>query len=204
MLNRGAYVTLDGIDACGKTTVVERLRIDTGCKVFREPGGTPFGARVRSLLLDIKSLEEEPSPLAEVLLLSADRAVGASAIRNCINNPVRPRSLMSDRSVLSTLSYQCRGRDTGITFTQVMDITKIAMDGLMPDLSLIIDIAPEICFARLEQSGVMDREGFLEVAEEFNIPVIDGSGTKDEVYEQIHEYCGELLMIGIPRGETDV
>ncbi len=206
---RGAYVTIDGLDASGKTTAIARLSAETNSVNFKEPGGTRLGLKIRALLLDNMLESDEMTAEAEVLLFSADRSVAAPYIRGVINDPIQPRSLVSDRSVISTLAYQCYGRESGITVSEVMAITRFAMKDLVPDLRLIIDIDAETCMERLagtnpdriESSGIeymrLVRAGFLRVANEFDIPVIEGSGTRQEVYDDVYRHCGELLLNGV-------
>ena len=144
------FVVLEGGDATGKSTQVEllaaRLRRE-GHEVVTtfEPGATPLGARLRTLLLD----ESGPiDPIAEALLMAADRAEHvAEVVRPALQ---RGAWVVSDRFVPSSLAYQGVGRGLGVP--EVGQLNELATAGLEPDLVVVLDLAPEVARARLGRS----------------------------------------------------
>ena len=141
------FVTFEGMDGSGKTTQIrllaERLRA-RGRDVLEtaEPGGTRIGTEIRRILLD--SANQELGPTAEMLLYFACRAQN-------IDEWIRPalaagKIVLSDRFTDSTLVYQGCGR--GLGAENVMSLDRIACRGLVPDLTLLIDIDAETSLAR--------------------------------------------------------
>jgi dTMP kinase len=141
------FITFEGIDGSGKSTQMrllgERLR-GAGMPVVEnaEPGGTPIGVQIRRILLDAKN--QELCPTAELLLYFASRA-------QAVDELVRPALakgaiVLSDRWTDSTLVYQGCGR--GLGADTVLALDRIACRGLVPDLTLIVDIDLETSLAR--------------------------------------------------------
>ncbi len=144
---RGWFVTFEGLDGSGKSTQMrllsERLR-GSGFDIFEtvEPGGTPIGQQIRRILLHEDNTEL--SPTAELLLMFAARAQN-------LDQWVLPalgegRIVLSDRWTDSTIAYQGYGRGLGADV--VVDLDRIACRGLVPDLTLCIDIDPVVGLAR--------------------------------------------------------
>lgn len=158
MTGRGWLVTLEGGEGAGKSTQIERLAERAraaGVEVLtcREPGGTPLGERLREALF---GLTEAPSALAELLTFSAARAeLVASVIR-----PARERGalVLCDRFIDSTLAYQGYGR--GLDLGTVEAVNAAATGGLTPDLTLLLDLAPDAGRARGAEGGTdyLERE----------------------------------------------
>lgn len=141
------FITFEGIDGSGKSTQMrllgERLRA-AGKPVVEnaEPGGTPIGMQIRRILLDAKN--QDLCPTAELLLYFASRA-------QAVDELVRPalargEIVLSDRWTDSTLVYQGCGR--GLGADTVITLDRIACRGLVPDLTLIVDIDLETSLAR--------------------------------------------------------
>ena len=162
----GRFIVLEGGDASGKSTQVARLvaRLQgLGKDVIEtfEPGATPAGRRIRSLLLD----GDEPLvPAAEALLMAADRAQHvAEIVRPAL---ARGTWVVSDRYVPSTLAYQGAGRALDPQMLERM--SDWATDGLVADLVLVLDVPDDVAAARRSASDRMERE-----AEEFHSRVRD-------------------------------
>jgi dTMP kinase len=139
---RGLFLTFEGPDGSGKSTqlrlLTERLRAQ-GREVFEtvEPGGTPIGAQIRRVLLDAKN--RELCPTAELLLMFASRAQN---VDQCILPALAEgKIVISDRFTDSTLVYQ--GAARGLGSELVYEVDRIACRGLVPDLTLLIDIDTE-------------------------------------------------------------
>jgi len=171
----GLFVAFEGGEGAGKTTQIARAAAwlrGQGRRVVetREPGGTPLGQELRRLVLDPAG---DVSPRAEALLYAADRA-------HHVHTLIRPALVagdvvITDRYVDSTLAYQGAGR--GLTVEQARVVTDWATDGLLPDLTVLLDIDPQVGLARAGARSSPDRlesaslefhravrAGFLELA----------------------------------------
>lgn len=147
MSTEARFVVLEGGDATGKSTQVKRLATrlrEAGHEVVTtfEPGATPLGARLRALVLDV---DADVDPVAEALLMAADRAEHVSEI-------VRPALargawVVSDRYVPSSLAYQGVGRGLGVA--EIEQLNALATAGLEPDLVVVLDLAPDAARRRL-------------------------------------------------------
>ena len=146
---RGLFVTFEGIDRSGKTTQATMLGQWLGeeAVLVREPGGTPLGQRVREL---VKDSSLEPSPRAEALLFAAARAeLVAAVIRPALE---QGRVVVSDRFLDSSLAYQGSARGLGVE--EVERINHFATEGLVPDLTFLLELDPSDAAAR---AGMLDR-----------------------------------------------
>ena len=144
---RGAFITFEGIDGCGKSTqmrkLIERLRA-AGHDVVQtvEPGGTAIGSQIRRVLLDARN--QEISSTTELLLYFASRAQNVDQV-------IRPaveagRIVVSDRFTDSTMVYQGFARGLGEQI--VADLHRVACRDLDPDLTIYLDIDVETSLAR--------------------------------------------------------
>lgn len=150
--HRGKFITFEGPDGCGKTTQVERL-VDVlrerGVDVVRtrEPGGTPLGERLRQLLLaggGGTAGGSGPVPMAEMLLMAADRTQHVhELIRPALE---RGAVVISDRYVDSSIAYQAGG--LRLPESDVRRVNALATGGLLPDLTILLDIEPEDALSR--------------------------------------------------------
>jgi dTMP kinase len=151
MSARGLFVVLEGPEGSGKSTLAgpltERMRVrGIDPVVVREPGGTRAGEIARQALLDP---EHPVGPLAELFLYLAARAeLVATVIGPAL---AEGRVVVSDRFVLSTEAYQIAGR--GIPAEVVRPANNAAAAGLVPDLTLILDLPPEVGRARQVAAG---------------------------------------------------
>jgi dTMP kinase len=188
------FVTFEGLDGSGKTTqaglLVEALRRE-GREVVatREPGGTPLGERVRSILLD----SDEMSPWAEAALFAAARA-------ELVERVIAPaleagRDVVSDRYVDSSLAYQGIARRLGVE--DVLELNLRATRGLLPDRTVLVLVDPEEALRRTRTADRIEREGvefhravdaaYRALADMFpdRILTVDGTLPADEIAEQI-------------------
>jgi dTMP kinase len=205
--NRGRFITFEGTDGCGKSTQMKilaaRLRAE-GSDVLEtaEPGGTPIGRKIRSILLD--SANQELSPTAELLLYFAGRAQNVDEwILPALD---RGTIVLSDRFTDSTLAYQ--GAARGLGRDVVMTIHEIACRGLLPDLTIYLDIDLETSLERAharnrnlegDDERRMDEQAvefhervraeYLNLArlEPKRIKVIDGRADRETIAERIWE-----------------
>ena len=141
------FVTIEGIEGAGKSTLIDGISkqlTQQGLPITttREPGGTPLGKTLRSLLLSLSELRIDP--LAELLLFSADRAQHLSEL-------IRPaleagHIVLCDRFVDSTIAYQGYGR--GLDLKLLQKVGEIATQGLAPDLTFLLDLPPDTGLTR--------------------------------------------------------
>ncbi len=146
------FITLEGPEGSGKTSqipaLVEHLR-EKGYTVFptREPGGTSIGEQVRQVIHDLKNVEMHPR--TETLLYQAARA-------QIVEEVIRPRLaagevVLSDRYADSTIAYQGYGHQQDLD--EVRALVKYATGGLVPDLTILLDIDVEAGLKRKTQNG---------------------------------------------------
>jgi dTMP kinase len=203
-MNRGIFITLEGIDGSGKTTqlplLAERLR-RVGNEVAEavEPGGTEIGRQIRAILLDGRNTHL--TPRAELLLYFASRAQNvAEVIRPALEEG---KIVLCDRFTDSTLVYQGSGRGLGAEV--VMTLHEIACQGLQPDLTVFVDIDLDESLARARGRNVtaassetrLDdesrefhkavRDAYLALAkrEAHRYLVIDGAASVELVAERV-------------------
>jgi|SRR5581483_1358702 len=213
MTGRGRFITFEGPEGSGKSTQLrmlsERLRA-AGIDVLetQEPGGTPIGVQIRHILLDARN--QELCPTAELLLMFASRAQNVDqAILPALS---AGRPVLSDRFTDSTLVYQGVGR--GLGSDVVYELDRIACRGLVPDLTLVIDIDPETGLARAHRRSARGddsetriedqdigfhrrvREAYRQLAAEEprRVRLLDGSQTREAVAEQVWEAVAPLLI----------
>ncbi|OXY93693.1 dTMP kinase [Streptomyces diastatochromogenes] len=147
----GFFIALEGGDGAGKSTQAEALAEwirDKGHEVVltREPGATPVGKRLRSILLDVSSAGL--SHRAEALLYAADRAEHVdTVVRPALE---RGAVVISDRYIDSSVAYQGAGRD--LSPTEIARINRWATDGLVPHLTVLLDVSPEAARERFTEA----------------------------------------------------
>ncbi|QNE76529.1 dTMP kinase [Streptomyces finlayi] len=147
----GFFLALEGGDGAGKSTQVEALAEWIRAKghevvVTREPGATPVGKRLRSILLDVSSAGL--SNRAEALLYAADRAEHVdSVVRPALE---RGAIVISDRYIDSSVAYQGAGRD--LSPTEIARISRWATSGLVPHLTVLLDVDPEAARERFTEA----------------------------------------------------
>ncbi len=194
---RGKFITLEGIDGAGKSSHLEFIAgciRERGFKVVttREPGGTPLGEQLRTLVLN-----EKMHPDTEALLIFAARREHLAQIIE----PALARGewVISDRFTDATFAYQCGGRS--LEEGRVHILEQWTQRGLQPDLTLLFDVAPDIARERVEKSTPQPdkfereqadfftrvREMYLKRAEQFpaRIKKVDASLTFPEIHADL-------------------
>lgn len=142
----GLFISLEGIEGAGKTTLIQKMVAyfeHCGKEVLltREPGGSGLGKKLRSIILNA---EEKICPTAELLLFLADRAEHAET---CIAPALaQGKIVLCDRFIDSTVAYQGYGR--GMDIERLNMLNAIATKGLKPDLTILLDLDPEVGLAR--------------------------------------------------------
>jgi len=204
-VSRGRVIVLEGQESAGKSTQAPRLLRWLGDRgvdaiLVREPGGTDAGEKIRELLLHVPY---QITAAAEALLFMASRA---ELVDRVIKPALREgRTVVLDRFFLSTYAYQVAGR--GLDAGLVANANALATQGLVPDLTVLLTLAPSERRARLDRRGGHDKieragehfhaqvdmafESFLDPAwqakhpESGPIVAVDGAGSEDEVLSRI-------------------
>ncbi|MFF5568124.1 dTMP kinase [Streptomyces sp. NPDC012623] len=208
----GFFLALEGGDGAGKTTQVEALAAWIRAKghevvVTREPGATPVGKRLRSILLDVSSAGL--SNRAEALLYAADRAEHVdSVVRPALE---RGAIVISDRYIDSSVAYQGAGRD--LSPTEIARISRWATDGLVPNLTVLLDVSPEAARERFTEAPdrleseptefhQRVRTGFLTLAaaDPSRYLVVDAGQQPEEITTVVRHRLDQLL----PLSEAEV
>ena len=191
------FITFEGIDGVGKSTqldLLEKYLVAQGKEVLRtlEPGGTELGQEIRHLLLHRKG---DVSPRAEALLYAADRA-------HHVATKIRPalaagKVVLSDRYFDSSVAYQGAARELDVE--EVKQISLWAVDNLIPDLTVLLDLPADEALARRSSKGTepdrLEREQlefferarseYLSMATEPRFLVIDATNSVEQIHQQV-------------------
>lgn len=192
---KGTFITIEGPDGAGKSTaarhICEQLQAQgISCVLTREPGGSRIAEQIRSILLDPENTDMDP--VTEAILYAAAR-------RQHLQEVVRPaleagKVVICDRFVDSSLAYQ--GHARGLGMERIWELNRPAIQDLLPDLTILVDIGEEEAQKRIAARGGFDRfdlegrrfrqqvrEGFQLAAARFpeRIVTIDGSASEEEV-----------------------
>ncbi len=209
-MNKGVFITFEGIEGSGKTTqgklLVEKLQKE-GLKVLYtyEPGDTEAGKYIREILLNS---EIKINPLCELLLYFADRV-------QHIEEKIKPYIessfiVICDRFTDSTLVYQ--GYARGISIDLIKQLNRIVLDEFMPDLTILLDCPANIGLGRNQKINKKDRfeienlafhekvrQGYLELVKLYKerFFVLDATESIDKIAEDIYKKVKSILSHGI-------
>lgn len=153
---KGYFISIEGLDGCGKTTqsnAVEKALRDFGYAVrrTREPGGCPIAEKIRDLLLDINNVGM--SEITEAMLYAAARA---QHVRQVIKPAIeRGEIVLCDRFVDSSVAFQGGGRELGVALIQQINAPAIA--GCAPNVTVYLQIDHQTALRRREQATALDR-----------------------------------------------
>ncbi|MGZ1490757.1 dTMP kinase [Brevibacterium sediminis] len=196
-LGAGFFIAIEGGDGSGKTTQIKRVSAalaDDGYHVeaTREPGGTELGTKIRSVLFD----SDPPSSRTEALLFAADRAHHVASL---VDPSLDAGNIViTDRYIDSTIAYQAAGRS--FDEKTILALSRWATQGLVPNLTIVLDIEPEVAAERMGKRGDSNylddenqqfhqrvRQTYLSRAhkELDRYVVLDASVDADELTEQI-------------------
>lgn len=194
-MKKNIFITIEGTEGCGKTSIISALtdhfkRINKTLAVFREPGTTKIGEQIREILLH--KGHNELSPHTELLLYLAARTqlIEEQLARALKNTDV----VLCDRFYDSTLVYQ--GIGLGLRDAAEKGVAIFSL-GIMPDLTLVLDVDPQPGLARIQAKDRMEskplefhqkiRQGFLDLAKAFpnRMVVIDASGAIADIYPRV-------------------
>ena len=203
----GIFISFEGIDGVGKSTQADLLETwlkEQGKAVVRtfEPGGTDVGVEIRKILLHHKG---DLAPRAEAALFAADRAHHVQSL--IAPALARGEIVITDRYFDSSVAYQGAGRD--LSRTEVRDLSLWAVGGLLPNLTVLLDLPADKAMARRNKTGVEPdrlekekteffetvRSAYLDLAasEPKRFLVIDASVTVEEMQTQIRDRVAGLI-----------
>ena len=205
-MDKGLFITFEGIDGCGKSTQIALT--ESYCKskgretlIIREPGGTTVGEKIRTILLDKKN--DSMFPMAELLLYEAARA-------QIVEEKIVPALeagmvVICDRFFDSTAAYQGYARGLGPEL--IDELNNIATSGRSPDITFYLDLSPEQALKRrigrgeeedrLEALGLSFqekvRDGYLKWAEgRDRIKIIDASVSPEEISDKVISWLSRI------------
>ena len=188
------FISFEGADGSGKSTQAELLRAALEAEgrevvLTREPGGTDLGEGIRELLLQGPRM----TAWAEAALFAASRAEhAAEAIRPALE---RGAVVVCDRYLDSSLAYQGIGRGLGVD--EVLALNLVVTDGLLPDVTVLLQLDPATAASRSGETDRLEREGddfrarvdaaYRELAARFpeRIAVVDASRPPDEIAKEV-------------------
>jgi len=206
-ISKGKFISLEGIDACGKSTQVKMLLNHMNVSfnnaiLVREPGGSIISEQIRDILLN-KYLNEM-SDRTEALLMTGSRAqLTYEKISTNLNDG---KNVIADRYSDSTLAYQGGGR--GLDLEWLIELNRFATYDLSPDVTFLIDLHPLEAIKRknsendrIEKAGmdlqVRVRNSYLEIAKRFHerIVILDGHDEINNIHQQILEELSRRKII---------
>lgn len=204
---KGLFITLEGVEGSGKTTAVQGIveYFSDKYEIYstREPGGSKIAEDIRKVILNPENTEMDP--ITEALLYAAAR-------RQHFKEKVIPQLKMGklvicDRFLDSSLAYQGYARKIGIK--KVLSVNEFAVGNYMPDLTILLDLDPEIGLQRIRdnnrEQNRLDmeelsfhrkvREGYLYIADLFpeRIVVIDANKPKEELRQNVIQVVKDFL-----------
>ena len=207
-MRKGIFITIEGTDGSGKTTQIRRMvshLTSIGCEVIlcREPGSTQISEKIREIILDKEN--KMMGDTAEMLLYASARAqLISEVIKPAIENG---KVVICDRFVDSSYVYQ--GFARGIPLDTVIEINRIATQGIMPDVTFFFDIAPDVALKRkINRHHAADRiesekmefhlkvyEGYKEIKRLYpdRIKSIDAARGIDEIFGDVRKELDSIL-----------
>ena len=209
-MTRGRFITLEGPEGSGKTTAARHLAAwlrERGRTVVltQEPGGTPLGDEIRRIVLHMRGMSDDLDPRADALLYAAGRAQHVErVIRPALE---RGEWVVCARYLDSSLAYQ--GAGYGNDMADLRRLQDFATGGLLPDLTLLLDVPVEVGLERTRRRAEWNRfedteevaffeqvrAAYLRLADEEpdRFRVIDGSGSVEEADAAIRQHVDPLL-----------
>ncbi|MDX6154412.1 dTMP kinase [Marinococcus sp. PL1-022] len=209
--SKGRFITLEGGEGSGKSTVItalEKWLQEEGFKVLktREPGGIPIAEKIRSLVLEPEYAEMDAR--TEALLYAAARR--QHLVERVFPALAEGAVVLCDRFVDSSLAYQGAARGLGID--EVAAVNEFAIEGRMPDLTLLLDVDPEEGIARIQRAEEREwnrldneaarfhtrvHEAYMTLAEKYPVRIkkIDAKKPLEEVIKDCREKVQAYLDV---------
>lgn len=210
-MEKGLFITFEGPEGAGKSTIIKRVMDDLAQRGFdviltREPGGIEIAEKIRSIILDKRHTMMDGR--TEALLYAAARR--QHLVEKIIPALEKGQIVLCDRFIDSSLAYQGYARNLGVD--EVLSINQFAIDGYMPDVTLYLDVAPEVGLERINKNK--DREvnrldlealdfhhkvhkGYKQLLNRFpeRITPINAEQSENEVYEDVKAIIDQYIMI---------
>lgn len=204
---KGKFIVFEGPDGSGKTTILKNINKRLSLEgyhinTYREPGGTDISEKIRDIIIDNDNINM--SAKTESLLFAASRAqLVEEKIKPALENG---EIVLSDRFVLSSLTYQGVGRGLGVD--KVKNINDFAISGLSPDLTIFFNIDYKTALTRKRENFTADRlesedfefhrkifDAYIDMADKYsdNIKQVDASESIEEVSEAVYRLIKTLL-----------
>lgn len=215
--SRGRFITLEGPEGSGKSTAARHLAewlrgLEISTVLTQEPGGTPLGEEVKRIVLHMRGMSDDLEPRADALLYAAGRAQHvARVIRPALE---RGDWVVCSRYVDSSLAYQ--GAGYGNDMDEMRRLQAFATGGLLPDLTLLLDVPVDVGLERTRRRAEWNRfEDTEEVAffeavraaylrlaaeEPDRFAIVDGSGSVTAADAAIRRTVADRLTIGAATG----
>lgn len=214
-MEKGYFISIEGGEACGKSTQINKLKeyISTLSNkddfiYVREPGGTPLAEEIRHLLLTYE--KDRPLPMTELLLFCAARVENVE--KRILPALKQGKVVIADRFYDSTIAYQGMARKI-MSPAQILNLTKTVIGDVKPDLTIYLQLDPEVAFRRkskmdegldrIEQEGMEFHQNvkkgfdYISSIEPERFCVIDASKSPEEVFasliQSINERCPNIF-----------
>lgn len=203
------FISVEGVEGCGKTTILKMiydklLEENYEILLLREPGGVKISEKIRNIILDKENTNLDNK--AEALLFAASR-------RQLVIEKILPalkenKIILCDRYVDSSLAYQGGGKGLGVE--NILNINMFATDNVLPDMTILFDIEPELGLKRIETNSAREvnrldlekiefykkvRETFLDLAKKYSdrYVIIDASLPLNEVFETTYKIIKDKI-----------
>ncbi len=207
---KGIFITFEGTEGSGKTTVVHKIEnklLEMNYKVIttREPGGSKIAEEIRNIILDVDNVKMDG--ITEALLYAASRR--QHLVEKVLPYLENGYIVLCDRYIDSSLAYQGYARGLGIE--EIYQVNQFATNGLLPDLTIYIDVKPEIGLNRIKNNSREQNRLDLEklefhhrVYEGYNIiskkfanrfAIVDGNQLSDKVFQDSLQYIENLIKL---------
>lgn len=208
-MNRGHFITIEGNEGAGKSSLAVMMSeylLTKGLEVVatREPGGIAIAEQIRAIVLDTGNTTMEGR--TEALLYAAARR--QHYVEKIVPTLEQGKTILCDRFIDSSLAYQGHARGLGID--EVLSINAFAINGEFPDLTIYLDVDPEVGIERIHAHGDREinrldmeslafhrnvREGYLKVLKRFpeRIKRVDANRGIDDVFEEIKGVLDRFL-----------
>ena len=208
---KGFFITFEGTEGSGKTTVIEKVEqyyLEKGYKVIRtrEPGGSKIAEDIRNVILDVNNTEMDS--ITEAMLYAASRR--QHLVEKVIPYLEKGYIVLCDRFIDSSLAYQGYARGLGID--KVYQLNLIATNGILPDVTIYIDVKPEVGLSRIKsnnrEENRLDKEsikfhenvyeGYRQVSLMFKerFKVINGEQEREAVYNDTINVLNNIINKG--------
>lgn len=210
-MEKGLFITFEGPEGAGKSTIIKRVMDDLAQRGFdviltREPGGIEIAEKIRSIILDKRHTMMDGR--TEALLYAAARR--QHLVEKIIPALEKGQIVLCDRFIDSSLAYQGYARNLGVD--EVLSINQFAIDGYMPDVTLYLDVAPEVGLERINKNKDREvnrldlealdfhhrvHEGYKQLLHRFpdRIKTINAERSEKEVYEDVKAIIDQYIMI---------